>query len=392
MKDRVTYESQALYVGPTGTGVFGGEVISGLIPTELQRIQSLEHYVDTNLVEVYQQGSLNSLGKLIPQPPEVNLEFTYILGDAQNEKWLGLNINSLNTPAIANFISGIHSEQNFYLVTKNRGDIATTQSATSFLEQKGLAVYGFGNGAIERYTMDASLIDVPTATVEVSASNMTFASGASGIESPAVTLSGCRTSDKITIPPARQTSLEVDALRPAYITLNFDTNTLEGGGPVLPGNSAEDTLSSCSLESFSLNLDLERRNSLTIGNRYTALKKIDFPTDVTLDCTAKVKDVVSGNLMDVFCSGSRDILIQMDNPNNSSGNMKVAIKDAHLQTQVFAHTLLGNETVDLTFNASLSAPDVSSSGFYMSGVAASPQETTYGITEQQLLLNQLATR
>ena len=114
MKDRVTYESQALYVGPAQTGVFGDVVLSGLVPTELQHIQNIEHYVDTNRENIHQLGSLNALGKTVVESPRVGLEFTYILGDAQNEKWLGFNLSDLDTPAISGFLSGINDEQNFY--------------------------------------------------------------------------------------------------------------------------------------------------------------------------------------------------------------------------------------------------------------------------------------
>ena len=100
MKDRVSYESQILYVGPSSTGIFGDQVISGLTPTQLHKVQSIEQILDTNKSNVYQYGSLNSLGAVVSQPMDVTLEFEYVLADAQNEKWLGFDLSNLTTPAI----------------------------------------------------------------------------------------------------------------------------------------------------------------------------------------------------------------------------------------------------------------------------------------------------
>jgi hypothetical protein len=96
---------------------------------------------------------------------------------------------------------------------------------------------------------------------------------------------------------------------------------------------------------------------------------------------------VSGNLIDVFCSGARDIQIDMDNPYNDSGNIKIGIKDAYLQTHASELSLVQNGMVNLEFQAPLVGGDVSSTGFYLSGVANTTQSTTYGLTTTQLLEN-----
>ena len=72
--------------------------------------------------------------------------------------------------------------------------------------------------------------------------------------------------------------------------------------------------------------------------------------------------------------------------------MKIGIKGAHLQTHFFDHSLTQAENVLLNFEAPLSAANVSQTGFYLSGVASGAQETTYGITEEQLLENRWAIR
>lgn len=48
MKDRVTYASQILYVGPSGVnGSLGETAISGVVPTQLHHIKYIEHSMET---------------------------------------------------------------------------------------------------------------------------------------------------------------------------------------------------------------------------------------------------------------------------------------------------------------------------------------------------------
>ena len=90
MKDRVTYASQVLYVGPTGAeGSLGESPISGVVPTQLHHINYIEHSIEAETEHVYNYGSKNPIGESIVSPVEVSIEFQYNLADAQNEKWLG---------------------------------------------------------------------------------------------------------------------------------------------------------------------------------------------------------------------------------------------------------------------------------------------------------------
>ena len=94
MKDRVTYASQLLYVGPTGAiGELGSVPISGVSPTQLHHINYIEHTVEATREAPYQLGSSSPVGEVIIPPVEVGLNFQYALADAQNEKWLGFDLS-----------------------------------------------------------------------------------------------------------------------------------------------------------------------------------------------------------------------------------------------------------------------------------------------------------
>ena len=391
MKDRVSYESQVLYVGPTGIAL--EQYISGLTPTQLHHIDSIEHSLETNVQFPYAYGSLNPLGSVIVEPLESTLEFEYKLADAQNEKWLGFDLSDLGTSAISGMLSGINDEQNFYIVTTQRGDAVTPEDTSAFLAQDDLNVMSFGNAVIENYSIEASLRTIPAATVSVNVSNFAYSSGASGIPAPGIDASGCRATGRVVIPAPVESDLEVDALRPANISLIFETGNLPYGGALLPsGGARTDGLSVCSLDEFRVVLELPRRINQRLGSKYPLSKPIKYPAQVLFSCSAKSKDVISGNLIDIFCASPQDIVVSMDNPNTESGNMKFAIKSAQLDTNISRHDLIKNEFINLHFIAPLAAPTGNTHGFYLSGVAIAPQETTYGITSEQLLAGTYVSR
>ena len=114
MKDRVTYASQVLYVGPTGVfGSLGACPISGITPTQLHHINYIEHDIEAPTESAYQFGTLEPMGEARVEPITVKLEFEYNLADLQNEKWLGFTIDNLNTSSISGFLDQKNDEQTF---------------------------------------------------------------------------------------------------------------------------------------------------------------------------------------------------------------------------------------------------------------------------------------
>lgn len=392
MKERVSYESQVLYVGPSAVAT--GQYISGLTPTQLHKVTRIDHTLDSNFVTYYNYGSRNPLGQfgVPPSPIDSTLEFEYTLADAQNEKWLGFTLSDFSTSAISGMLNEIDDEQNFYIVTTERGDAVTTKDTQGFLEQENLAVVGLGNVVIENYYIEASLGEIPSARIVAKASNVIYSSGASGIANPAVDQSGCATTGKLVIPAPKESDLEVDALRPSYISLSFDSGQLPYGGVVLPsGEERMDGLAVCSLDQFSLNLQLPRRINQRLGNKYAVSKPIKYPAQAIFSCSAKTKDIITGNLRDLFCSPGQSITVSMESPYTQSGNFKFSLRDAYLDSHLSQHDLVSNESVNLTFVAPLA--DVSGGpntgmGFFLSGVAERCQNTTYGTTSGQLFASE----
>lgn len=392
MKDRVTYASQILYVGPSGVnGSLGETAISGVVPTQLHHIKYIEHSMETENEHVYNYGSREPVGETIVSPIDVGLEFQYNLADAQNEKWLGFNISNFEQPFVSGLLKNENDAQNFYILTVERGDAVTNKTQQEFIKEGNSTVTAFGNGVIESYNIQASVDSIPQATVKVIADNINYNNGVENLPCP--NNIDCNTNNKVTLPAPREDNLQVDALRSAYLNLYFSSGEMPQGGYILPSEVPEKSnLKSCSLNSFEINLSLPRKISQGLGHRYAVSKKIEYPTQVEFSCNAATKDIVSGNLLDIFCADGRDLIVSINNPNNGEENINIKLKDIHLDSQVSEHSLMTQEFVNLTFSSPLGRDHDSNVGIYISGVAGVPQETYYGTTTGQLYNGEKAIR
>ena len=392
MKDRVTYASQILYVGPSGVaGSLGESQISGVVPTQLHHIKYIEHSIEAENEHVYGYGSKEPIGEAIVSPVDISLEFQYNLADAQNEKWLGFNVSDFQQPFISGFLNQDNDAQNFYILTVQRGDAVTTKTQQEFMQEDSSTVTSFGNAVIENYTIEASVDSIPQATVKVIADNIDYNNGVKNLPCP--NNINCSIDDKVTLPAPREDNLQVDALRSAYLNLYFSSGEMPQGGYILPSENTEPSnLKSCSLESFEINLSLPRRIAQGLGHKHAVSKKIEYPAEVEFSCNAATKDIVSGSLLDIFCAEGRDLIVSINNPNNGEENINIKLKDIHLDSQISEHSLLTQEFVNLNFSSPLGKEHDSNVGMYVSGVAGLPQETYYGTTTGQLYNNETTIR
>ena len=402
MRDRVTYASQVLYVGPTGVyGELGACPISGITPAQLHHINYIEHDIESPTESTYQFGTLEPMGEARVEPITVKLEFEYNLADLQNEKWLGFTIEDLNTSSISGFLDQKNDEQNFYILTSDSTKAIIDQSQEEFLSNERNYITSFGNCVVESYKISAALNTVPSANVSMDASTIFYSKGTSGILKPSIDQYDMCWPEKedipfpqnLIIPPPQEDRLSVDSLRPAYINMYFSTDSCPQGGYILPTSEARsDSRASCSLTSFEIDLDLPRRKARRLGSKFPISKKIKYPAYLRLSCAAKAKDLKQGGITDMFCTPESTVTIEMDNPYNQDNNIIIELKGMHLESEISQTSLIDQEIVNLEFSCPLSTPTGDNYGMYISGVAAVPQLTSYGTSSGQFLSGHLAYR
>ena len=264
-RNRVIYQSEALYVGPIETGcqvggnkIWNQETISGLTPQQLYRVQDVAHSIDIARTDINEFGKLAALEREIIDTPTVSLDFTYLLADGKNERTLGFIVNG-----VVNTVSGImanrRDEQNYYILTVPEGNDATQAAEYTSSQQTCNGVIGIGNGFISAYSVTAAVGDIPSASVTVDANNILFATGSSGIQNPAVNYSGCKADGTVVVPNSTTGDLQLAALRPGDVHMDFGSTDIQMGGAILPGSTSDTARrDSCNIQNFTLDLPIGR--------------------------------------------------------------------------------------------------------------------------------------
>ena len=383
-RNRVIYQSEALYVGPIETGcqvggnkIWNQETISGLTPQQLYRVQDVAHSIDIARTDINEFGKLAALEREIIDTPTVTLDFTYLLADGKNERTLGFIVDgAVNTTS--GIMANRRDEQNYYILTVPEGNDATQAAEYSEDQRKCNGVIGIGNGFISAYSITAAVGDIPSASVTVDANNILFATGSSGIANPAVNSSGCKAGGTVIIPNSTTGDLTVAALRPGDVHLDFGTADLQMGGAILPGSDAETAnRNAVNIQNFTLDLPIGRTAMNRLGDSYAFAREIDFPVNATMSVSAMLADIESGNLVDAICGNrKRDISVSMntcavgDNCTKGTQNLKFVLKNAELESQNFTSSIGANKTVDLTFVGQIGGPQDSNDGVFVTATAA----------------------
>jgi hypothetical protein len=375
-RNRVIYQSEAVYVGPSpasgfhfGTlGTFGGSSNdlhnSNNLVKQLQRVQTANYSFNVERTDVNQFGQLAAIDRIILTNPTVSLDLSYINANLANEKLLGFNVVSGNTDStvqsIVDFMGGSGDERNYFIRTVSEGSDAVDFASSASGTVNG--VIGIGNGRVTSFSTEASVGNFPTTTINIEGYNMKFDKGTSGNFVPAINLvNGNTLSNFYTLPTANQNvgiglGNAISALRPGDITVS------------IPSITGADT-ATMNVQSYTLSLDIGRTPIEKLGNRFAFTRPIDFPLTVTLSVDAQVTDLVAGNFAGLLVEDSTySPSITIKSPTDSNLTMaKYTLKGAKLDSEEFSSDIGSNKTVTLNFSAQVGGPQDSTNGLFMNG-------------------------
>lgn len=375
-RNRVIYQSEAVYVGPSpasgfhfGTlGTFGGDSNdlhnSNNLVKQLQRVQTANYSFNVERTDVNQFGQLAAIDRIILTNPTVSLDLSYINANLANENILGFNVVSGNTDStvqsILDFMGGSGDERNYFIRTVSEGSDAVNFASSASGTVNG--VIGIGNGRITSFSTEGSVGNFPTTTINIEGYNMKFDKGTSGNFVPAINLvNGNTLSNFYTLPTANQnvgigSGNAISALRPGDITVS------------IPSITGADT-ATMNVQSYTLSLDIGRTPIEKLGNRFAFARPIDFPLTVTLSVDAQVTDLVAGNFAGLLVEDSTySPSITIKSPTDSNLTMaKYTLKGAKLDSEEFSSDIGSNKTVTLNFSAQVGGPQDSTNGLFMNG-------------------------
>lgn len=370
---RIIYQSDAVYCSnSTGTAGDAGGIPPAQV-TQMHRVQSIDYSFEVNRTDVNEIDKLAALERVILEEPTVSFSMNYLLADGWNESGVGLTVATASPP---NCLSGIlannpEAEKNFYIVTVPEGldAVGYDVSANAGTPE----VVGIGNAFLTSYSVSASVGEFPSADMEFEASNFTISKYlANGIRNPAIVTTGTiveQYTGRVTWNDATTGTLSVAALRPGDITLDFGAASAEMGGPVMPGNTADDaTNTAMHVQSFTLDVPLSRTPLQRLGNPFAFSREIDVPINVSMSVSANLASVVTGSLVNLICNATqeRNITVTMKDACGANTNLVFTLKGATLDSESFANAVGdGNKTVDLTFNAQIGGGNDTTKGLFI---------------------------
>lgn len=361
-KNRTIYNALALYAGQinaTGMQTGLGDVL------QLNRVQSFDEDFTRNFTDVNQFGNLSAIDRIEVESPSVTANFSYYLTNGFNDHAIGLAVPPVGFPSeniitsIGGLLNRSTDEKNYYLLIVDEGnDSAGYLGANS-------GVLAIGNAYLNSYTVNAAVGDIATAEIEVEGLNMavyTNNTNSSGYLLPSIDPSiGTRIQNNyFTLPPVISASGIPSALLPGDITMLIPTNSVIGFES-----------SDLKIQDFNLSFDLNRTPLQKIGNRFLFSREIDFPVTATLELTAEVGDLKSGNLVDLLCQETaQDFTIEMKQPGCNQNKLTALLfifRGARLTSQSFTSAIGDNASMTASYEVQLGGIQDKTKGIFISG-------------------------
>lgn len=385
-RTRSIYQSDLLYVGPTGINPATGKHSStapyrGNPPSvaeltsgdqfiyEMFRVQSANYNFSKTLTDVNQFGELAAIDRIPLEQPGVSLTYNYILSNFINEQLMGLTVNKAGDTQDISVLSGILNNEtdskNYFIKTVSEGNDAIDFNPGTY------NVIALGNGFISSYTSQGSVGSFPTVDVTVDALNIQSdqITSTTGAIIPAVTPSdGTSITGYLYRLPTGLTSYNnlgltanqgISALRPESITFSLG---LGAGDLFFDPNDLK-------IQSYNVSFNTNREDLNKLGSKYAFAKVINFPLTASMQIDAVCGDIQTGNLINIVNDNeSFSPTIRITKPGDTSTVIcQYKLVGAKLDNQDVTSSIGANKSVSLTFSAQVGSAQ-STNGLFLSGI------------------------
>ena len=425
-RNRVIYQSQALFIAPSSTGVqvsgvtapgtaatatpftpvSTGSLASGIsLLKKMDRIQNCNFNFSINRQDINEFGKLARLDSIVMESPTVSLDFSYYVTDGFNERLLGFNSYSAidnNTIENVQAISGLLNDlqgNNYYILTVDEGEDVVLGNLTP-----SSSIVAIGNGFISEYGFEASVGAIPTANITVEAFNIksdanatvtTVTTGSapagSAVGADIVSITGSSPAIDLSASPANKFTSVGSAYKLDYSRafsgvisnaagVNF-TGFTTGASNVTalrPGDlvltlPASDGIADVNgngqahIQSFKFTLPLSRTVLQRLGNTFGFARSINVPINMDLTINGIVSELESLNLFDKLGSPTAQTLAISLRDSSSTQKIVYTIKGAIFQGESYSENLGDNQTVDLTYSVQIGGANDANNGLFISG-------------------------
>lgn len=358
-RNRVIYQSQALFAAPTGTTMITSA------DHNLRRVQSCNYNFSITRQDINQYGELAAIDRLILQEPTVAVDLSYYFEPTGfNEGHLGFRTNAVTgTSTVADHMldyiisSGTgYDQKNVYVLVSDAGIDANDPANMSTSTVEG--IIGIGNAFVTSWSLEAAVGAIPTVSCALEGQNIVFTGGGGSydIGNPAV-VDGVdiSTTSTVTLPDGAglfDSATEVSAVRPGDITLKLGTSDTDNA-PMF--GLAESDLK---IQSATVAMTIGREPIRKLGKAFAFAREITFPINCTLSVNAIVGTTASNKLYTLMTTNGDNTkyyceLKLVGYQGATAHTAYVMLKGAKLDSQNFTSSIGPNQTVTMEFSAQI---------------------------------------
>lgn len=394
--NRIIYNVQDLFIGtPSGESP---EIAGFNIAKRINRVQSVNYDFNVDRTDIGIIGKTQNASRPVIQPPTVTLDFNYFLEGVTNEKRIGFNVDNQSSSSKPIFIRDFFNTgrlldaRNIYLVTNNSSDLdvrgqdlnydlalsgITGQNPNLIIDPNSprYGILAFQNAYVSNYSVNVSVGEIPSANVSYVADNVIFFSSGSGVQVPRLNVkSGESFTDgtKIVIPKHfKENGPNVTSrsliFRPGEITVGIQKQTSTGI------NFHTETL-----QSFSLELPLERDSISYLGYKLYADRPLTLPIKSSVSLGLLDKNALSGSFLSEI---NRDDIYNFTvdfKKNDGTIGLKYLVSGAKFDSTSRSLSIGEHQTSELNFSVEMDL-DNYANGIFISGsqVAITGSASTY---------------
>ena len=353
-RKRTIYQSEALFVGPTGT-----TAATATNNKQLYRVQSANYSFEISRQDVNQFGNLAAIDRIILEQPTVSLDMEYYANTGENEQTLGISLGtdgSAGTPALSGILTSSASSpqdiKNYYILTAQEGydaNVAGWQSAAG-----NVRTIGVGNASITSYSVNAAVGEIPSVSVSAEGLNMNFINGSGGT-APTINQADGTSAGVTFALPTPVSGGGYSALRPGDIGISISGLGVD--------------LTDLKIQNASISVDIGRDPIQKLGSKFAFAREITFPISVKMDVESIIGEQDNANYAGLsnYISGdaSFDVSLSLNKPGTSTRAMKYSIKKAKLDSQEFSSAIGDNKTVKMSFSTQIGGPNETTAGLFI---------------------------
>lgn len=360
-RNRVIYQSDAVFSAPTGTTPLTAAAHS------LRRVQSCNYNFSIQRQDINQFGELAAIDRLIIQEPTVSVDMSYYFEPTGfNERHLGLRTNAVTgVSSIADHMldyiiaSGAdYDQKNIFILTSDAGIDANDTTAMAITANYD-GIIGIGNAFLTSWSLEAAVGGIPTVTCALEGQNIVFTGGISTLVAPNPSIvNGADPLSTVTLAAGAgsfDATAEVAAIRPGDVTLFLGTTDTDDKPMV--GLSEADL----KIQSASVSLTINREPIRKLGNTFAFAREITFPINCTMSVNAVVGDLANNRLFSLVNRACDDgtkytAMLTLNGYKGSSCTANVAqiiLKGAKLDSQNITSSIGPNKTVTFELSAQI---------------------------------------